>query len=58
MFFDDSDDSPLFVEKEFTECCDDHDICYDTCLEDKDMCDIRFECADYRVGRKGGPWVA
>ena len=43
MFFDDSDDSPLFVEKEFTGCCDDHDICYDTCLEDKDMCDIRFE---------------
>ena len=33
----------MFVEKEFTECCDDHDICYDTCLEDKDMCDIRFE---------------
>ena len=43
MFFDDSDNSPMFVEKEFTECCDDHDICYDTCLEDKDMCDIRFE---------------
>ena len=60
MFFDDSDNSPLFIEKEFTECCDDHDICYDTCLEDKDMCDIRFECADCTEldGRKGGPWVA
>ena len=41
VFFDDSDDSPLFVVKEFTACCDEHDVCYDTCGEDKDMCDIR-----------------
>lgn len=46
VFFDDSDNSPVFVEKEFTECCDGHDICYDTCQEDKDMCDIRFECTE------------
>ena len=26
-----------------TECCDGHDICYDTCLSDKKKCDKKFK---------------
>lgn len=27
---------------EMTSCCDHHDICYDTCNNDKELCDIEF----------------
>ncbi|KAH9364109.1 hypothetical protein HPB48_006790 [Haemaphysalis longicornis] len=29
-------------------CCNEHDLCYDTCLADKDSCDADFKaCLDY-----------
>lgn len=28
---------------EMENCCNDHDICYDTCLKDKELCDIEFK---------------
>ena len=42
IIFDDSENSLIHVEKEFSECCGDHDECYDTCGEDKDLCDHVF----------------
>ncbi|XP_022920600.2 group XIIA secretory phospholipase A2 [Onthophagus taurus] len=44
----------LSIKSEFlpiadmTKCCDDHDICYDTCNKDKEMCDIEFKKCLYR----------
>eukprot|EP00088_Acartia_fossae_P023900 TRINITY_DN24881_c0_g1_i1.p1 TRINITY_DN24881_c0_g1~~TRINITY_DN24881_c0_g1_i1.p1 ORF type:complete len:194 (-),score=22.92 TRINITY_DN24881_c0_g1_i1:155-736(-) len=49
--FDDTPDSYIYVEKEFSECCQAHDYCYDTCFEDKDFCDIKFRKCLYRVCR-------
>jgi len=49
MIFDDSNDSYLYVEKEFSECCHTHDYCYDTCGEDKDFCDVKFRKCLYKV---------
>lgn len=43
-------------------CCNAHDICYDTCNKDKDMCDLDFkrclykQCDEYS-GSVGGPTV-
>lgn len=43
-------------------CCNAHDICYDTCNKDKDMCDLDFkrclykQCDEY-TGSVGGPAV-
>lgn len=28
---------------DFTACCNQHDICYSTCLNDKKQCDLRFD---------------
>lgn len=28
---------------EMEQCCNDHDICYDTCNKDKELCDIEFK---------------
>lgn len=28
---------------EMENCCNDHDICYDTCNKDKELCDIEFK---------------
>lgn len=52
IIFDDSENSLIHVEKEFSECCGDHDECYDTCGEDKDLCDLSFRKCLYRVCRK------
>ncbi|ODM88307.1 Group XIIB secretory phospholipase A2-like protein [Orchesella cincta] len=32
----------------FVECCDQHDICYETCGEDKDECDLKFKKCLYK----------
>ncbi|KAL4709055.1 hypothetical protein ACJJTC_005916 [Scirpophaga incertulas] len=29
--------------EEMTKCCDEHDICYDTCLNSKEKCDLDFK---------------
>jgi len=52
IIFDDSENSYIHVEKEFSDCCADHDECYDTCGEDKDLCDLAFRKCLYRVCRK------
>jgi len=49
--FDDSEESLIHVEKSFTGCCDDHDLCYDTCNADKDECDLKFKKCLYRQCR-------
>jgi len=51
MIFDDSEESYIYVEKEFSECCKTHDFCYDTCSEDKDFCDVKFRKCLYKVCR-------
>ncbi|XP_015586001.1 group XIIA secretory phospholipase A2 [Cephus cinctus] len=33
---------------EMTQCCDAHDICYDTCGSDKEKCDIAFKRCLYK----------
>ena len=52
IIFDDSENSLIHVEKEFSDCCGEHDECYDTCGEDKDLCDLSFRKCLYRVCRK------
>ena len=52
IIFDDSENSLIHVEKEFSECCAIHDVCYDTCGEDKDLCDLSFRKCLYKVCRK------
>ncbi|KAL7286057.1 hypothetical protein TKK_0019665 [Trichogramma kaykai] len=34
--------------EEMTRCCNAHDICYDTCNQDKDKCDLEFKRCLYR----------
>lgn len=31
-----------------TKCCDQHDICYDTCKNEKENCDVEFRTCLYR----------
>ena len=52
IIFDDSENSLIHVEAEFSECCNVHDECYDTCGEDEDLCDLSFRKCLYRVCRK------
>ncbi|KAL3274343.1 hypothetical protein HHI36_015741 [Cryptolaemus montrouzieri] len=33
---------------EMTKCCDQHDICYDTCNKEKELCDIEFKRCLYK----------
>lgn len=33
---------------QFIHCCDEHDICYGTCLNDKDECDLKFKKCLYK----------
>lgn len=49
FLFDDSEESWIHVERDFTKCCDDHDLCYDTCGADKDECDLKFKKCLYRT---------
>lgn len=51
VVFDDKEDSWIYVEKEFSSCCEDHDYCYDTCGADKDLCDVKFRKCLYQVCR-------
>lgn len=53
IIFDHSEDSLIHIEKDFSDCCDGHDVCYDTCGEDKDLCDLTFRKCLYKVCRKG-----
>lgn len=45
---------------EMATCCDDHDICYDTCNKDKELCDLDFRrclysyCDKYEKSTVGG----
>merc|ERR1719273_2584818 len=52
FLFDDTEESFVHVEKEFTQCCDVHDFCYDTCTADKDECDLKFKKCLYATCRK------
>ncbi len=49
VLFDHSDESPIYLDPRFSECCDEHDLCYDTCNSDRDICDLRFRRCLYRV---------
>lgn len=49
IIFDDSDASPVRLDREFTECCNEHDFCYDTCGADKDLCDLQLKKCMYSV---------
>ncbi|KAK9887816.1 hypothetical protein WA026_000131 [Henosepilachna vigintioctopunctata] len=33
---------------EMTKCCDKHDICYDTCNKEKELCDVEFKRCLYK----------
>ncbi len=35
--FDHTDESPVRLDPSFTECCDQHDFCYDRCGADRDL---------------------
>lgn len=35
--------------KDMTKCCDLHDICYGTCNNDKDECDLSFKKCLYKL---------
>lgn len=41
-------DSQYLPIAEMTICCDAHDICYDTCNSDKELCDIEFKRCLYK----------
>jgi secretory phospholipase A2 len=42
-------DSNTFPLSEMVPCCDIHDMCYDTCNRDKDICDLEFKRCLYNV---------
>lgn len=48
---------------EMTKCCDQHDICYDTCRNEKENCDVEFRkclynyCESYKETLGGGAMV-
>lgn len=41
-------DSDYLPVGEMKKCCDQHDICYDTCNNDKEVCDMEFKRCLYR----------
>uniref|UniRef100_A0A0K2TTF9 Group XIIA secretory phospholipase A2like [Megachile rotundata] n=2 Tax=Lepeophtheirus salmonis TaxID=72036 RepID=A0A0K2TTF9_LEPSM len=49
LFPPENNDNWIYVEREFSACCDRHDHCYDTCNEDKDDCDLVFKRCLYSV---------
>ena len=49
FLFDDSEDSFIYVEKDFQNCCNEHDFCYDHCGVDKDECDLKFKKCLYNT---------
>ena len=42
-------DAWIEAEPGMIECCNEHDMCYDTCNADKDECDFRFKKCLYAV---------
>ncbi|KAH6922643.1 hypothetical protein HPB50_017452 [Hyalomma asiaticum] len=34
---------------DFEACCNEHDVCYDTCLADKGQCDVAFDSCMKRI---------
>lgn len=32
----------------FVDCCNEHDVCYETCGKDKDECDLKFRKCLYK----------
>lgn len=41
-------DSEYLPSAEMARCCDAHDICYDTCNSDKELCDLDFKRCLYK----------
>ncbi|CAG9856961.1 unnamed protein product [Phyllotreta striolata] len=41
-------DSNYLPVGEMTKCCDEHDICYDTCRKNKEICDVEFKRCLYK----------
>jgi secretory phospholipase A2 len=41
-------DTEYLPAPEMASCCDAHDICYDTCNNDKELCDLDFKRCLYR----------
>lgn len=41
-------DSEYLPAPEMAKCCDSHDICYDTCNSDKELCDLDFKRCLYK----------
>ncbi|XP_045124159.1 group XIIB secretory phospholipase A2-like protein [Portunus trituberculatus] len=57
MFFEKED----LPRSEMVDCCNHHDLCYDTCGADKDNCDMKFKRCLYStcdVGREEGNFIA
>lgn len=49
--------------EQMTKCCDNHDICYDTCNSGKEVCDLEFKrclynyCDTYKSVNVGGETI-
>uniref|UniRef100_T1GYA8 Uncharacterized protein n=1 Tax=Megaselia scalaris TaxID=36166 RepID=T1GYA8_MEGSC len=41
-------DTQYLPAKEMETCCNNHDICYDTCNSDKELCDLEFKRCLYK----------
>lgn len=41
-------DTEYLPAPEMARCCEAHDICYDTCNSDKDLCDLEFKRCLYK----------
>lgn len=39
----------MLPHEELQMCCHSHDLCYDVCDSDKDICDLKFKKCLYRV---------
>ncbi|XP_063244175.1 group XIIA secretory phospholipase A2 [Bacillus rossius redtenbacheri] len=42
---------------DMTSCCDEHDLCYDTCNSGKELCDYEFKSCLYKICDKYGKSV-
>lgn len=41
-------DTEYLPAPEMARCCESHDVCYDTCNSDKDLCDLDFKRCLYK----------
>lgn len=39
----------MLPSSDFVNCCNDHDLCYETCGSDKDECDLKFKKCLYKT---------